>query len=48
MILISLLAIFIDDHLQRLNAAKNVLATVANGVAALLFIAVGHVNWAIT
>ncbi len=46
-ILISLLAIFIDDHLQRLNAAKNVLATVANGVAALLFIAVGHVNWAV-
>jgi uncharacterized membrane protein YfcA len=46
-ILISLLAIFIDDQLQRLNAAKNVLATVANGVAALLFIALGHVDWAV-
>ena len=33
------------DDLQRLNAAKNVLAGVANAVAALLFIAVADVAW---
>jgi uncharacterized membrane protein YfcA len=44
-ILIALLAIFIDDDLQRLNATKNVLAMLVNGVAALLFIAVAHVAW---
>ncbi len=44
-ILIALLAIFLSDDLQRLNAAKNVLAMLVNGVAALLFIAVAHVAW---
>lgn len=44
-LLIALLAIFLDDHLQRLNGAKNVLALVVNGVAALLFAAVSHVAW---
>ena len=44
-ILIALLAIFLSDDLQRLNAAKNVLAMLVNGVAALLFIAVSHVAW---
>ena len=44
-ILIALLAIFIDDDLQRLNAAKNVLAMLVNGVAALIFIVVAHVAW---
>jgi uncharacterized membrane protein YfcA len=44
-ILIALLAIFMDDDLQRLNAAKNVLAALVNGVAALLFIVVAHVAW---
>ena len=33
-ILIALLAIFIDDDLQRLNGTKNVLALTANAVAA--------------
>ena len=37
-ILIALLGIFIDDHLQRLNAFKNVLVAMVNGVAALLFV----------
>jgi uncharacterized membrane protein YfcA len=45
-ILIALLAIFIDDDLQRLNATKNVLALLVNGIAALLFIAVSHIAWA--
>jgi len=44
-ILMSLLAIFLDDQLQRLNAAKNVLAFCANGTSALLFICVTHIAW---
>jgi uncharacterized membrane protein YfcA len=44
-ILLSLLSLLIPDDLQRLNALKNVLAAVANGVAAVLFIAVAHVAW---
>ena len=44
-ILIALLGIFIDDHLQRLNALKNVLAAVVNGVAAVLFVVFAHVAW---
>jgi uncharacterized membrane protein YfcA len=44
-ILLSLLGIFLDDHLQRLNAAKNVLALCANGVSALVFIAATHIAW---
>jgi uncharacterized membrane protein YfcA len=45
-LLIAFLAIFLSDDLQRLNGAKNVLALLINGVAALLFIAVAHVAWA--
>ena len=44
-ILISLLAIFIDDDLQRLNGMKNVLALLANATAALLFVVASHVSW---
>ncbi|HEX5466180.1 MAG TPA: sulfite exporter TauE/SafE family protein [Candidatus Limnocylindrales bacterium] len=44
-LLISLLAIFLSDTLQRLNALKNVLAALVNGVAAVLFILVAHVAW---
>ena len=44
-ILIALLGIFLEDDLQRLNAAKNVLALVINGVAALVFIFAAHVAW---
>lgn len=45
-ILIALLGIFVDDGLQRLNALKNVLAALVNGVAAVLFILFAHVAWA--
>ncbi|MGI8810557.1 MAG: sulfite exporter TauE/SafE family protein [Acidimicrobiales bacterium] len=45
--LIALLGIFLDDSLQRLNAAKNVLAALVNGIAALLFIAFADVDWAV-
>ena len=44
-ILIALLGIFIDDTLQRLNAAKNLLAALVNGVAAVLFAVAAHVAW---
>lgn len=44
-ILIALLAIFIEDDLQRLNGVKNVLALLANGSAAVLFLAASHVSW---
>jgi uncharacterized protein len=44
-ILIALLAIFIDDDLQRLNGTKNALALTANAVAALFFITTTHISW---
>jgi uncharacterized membrane protein YfcA len=44
-ILMSLLALFLPDGMQRLNALKNVLALVANAVAAILFVIVAHVAW---
>ena len=44
-ILIALLAILVDDDLQRLNGLKNLIATVINGVAAIIFIAVAPVAW---
>ena len=42
-LLIGLLGTFLDESLQRVNAAKNVLAGIANGVAALIFIVFAHV-----
>jgi uncharacterized membrane protein YfcA len=44
-ILISLLRLSFHEHLQVLNAIKNVLAGLANLVAGILFIAVAHVAW---
>lgn len=44
-LLIGLLGIFLDDGLQRVNAAKNVLAFLVNGVAAVLFVLVADVDW---
>jgi hypothetical protein len=44
-ILLSLLGIFFADDLQRLNAAKNVLAFLVNGVAALIFMVFAHIAW---
>jgi len=46
-ILISLLAIFIDDDLQRLNGAKNALALIVNAVAGVLFILFTHISWSV-
>lgn len=44
-ILLAVMGIGIDDDLQRLNAMKNVLAAVANGVSGLIFIVVADVDW---
>ncbi len=44
-ILIALLAILVDDDLQRLNGLKNIIATSINAVAAIIFIAVAPVAW---
>lgn len=46
-LLIALLGIFLVDELHRLNATKNVLALVANFVAALLFLAFEDIDWQI-
>lgn len=44
-ILISMLGIFLDDDLQRLNACKNVLAGSVNAVASVVFILTTEVDW---
>ncbi|GAA4235490.1 hypothetical protein FHR32_003218 [Streptosporangium album] len=44
-LLIGLLGSFLDDDLQRVNAAKNVLSLLVNATAAVLFIAVAEVDW---
>lgn len=44
-ILMAVLGIFLDDHLQRLNACKNVLALTVNSVAAVLFVFTTSVDW---
>jgi len=43
--LIGFMALFLDETLQRINALRNVLAAVNNGVAAILFSFVAHVAW---
>jgi uncharacterized protein len=44
-ILLALLGILIAEDLQRLNGVKNVLALIANGVAAVLFVFFADVSW---
>ncbi len=45
-LLIGLMGLLLHDDLQRINATKNVLALIVNAVAAVVFIAVAHVDWA--
>jgi uncharacterized protein len=47
-ILLSILRLCFEEHLQRLNGVKNVLATLANLVAALLFVIVADPVWAVS
>ncbi|MBJ7599292.1 MAG: hypothetical protein DLM67_19720 [Candidatus Nephthysia bennettiae] len=44
-ILMGLLTVMLRDDIQELNAVKNVVAGVANLVAALIFLAVAHIAW---
>jgi len=46
-LLIAWLGALLDADLQRVNALKNVLASIVNGVAAVVFIAVAPVDWQI-
>ncbi|MFD7446227.1 sulfite exporter TauE/SafE family protein [Streptomyces sp. NPDC059909] len=44
-IYLSLMGMLLHDSLQRLNAAKNVLAAIVNGIAALFFLFVADFDW---
>ncbi|MEO8745587.1 MAG: sulfite exporter TauE/SafE family protein [Candidatus Dormiibacterota bacterium] len=44
-ILVGLMGVLINDELQRINALKNVVAAIVNGVAALAFVLLAHVAW---
>ena len=44
-LLIGILGIGLDEPLPRINALKNVLAMLVNGVAGIVFIIVSDVNW---
>ena len=44
-LLMAIMGIGVPDDLQRLNATKNVLALLVNGVAAVVFIAVADIDW---
>jgi uncharacterized membrane protein YfcA len=46
-LLMAVLGIGIQDSLQRLNGTKNVLAGLVNAVAAVVFIVVAEVDWAV-
>jgi uncharacterized membrane protein YfcA len=44
-LLLALFGVFLAEDLQRMNAVKNVLAAIVNGVAAILFMIVADVAW---
>lgn len=44
-LLMAVLGTGVDDSLQRLNAVKNVLAAVVNGIAGAIFVVVADVDW---
>ena len=46
-LLMAILGVGLQETMQRNNATKNVLAASVNGVAAVVFIAVAHVDWKI-
>jgi uncharacterized membrane protein YfcA len=45
-LLLAVLGLALPDDLQRINALKNVLALIVNGVAGIVFVFVAHVAWA--
>jgi uncharacterized membrane protein YfcA len=44
-LLLGLMGLLLNDDLQRINATKNILATVVNGVAAIIFVIEAHIDW---
>jgi uncharacterized membrane protein YfcA len=46
-IMMALFTVGIKDDLQRLNALKNVLSAMVNGVAAVVFLFASHIDWRI-
>jgi uncharacterized protein len=44
-LVIGLLGTFIDEPLQRINGAKNVLVGIVNGTAAVAYVIFAHVSW---
>lgn len=44
-LLVAIMAVALDEDLQRINATKNVLAAVVNTAAAAVFIGTAHVDW---
>jgi uncharacterized membrane protein YfcA len=44
-LVIGLLGTFLDETLQRVNGAKNVLVAVVNGVAAIIYLFFAHIDW---
>ena len=46
-LVIGLLGTFLDEPMQRINAAKNVLVGFVNGVAAVVYIIFAHVSWTV-
>jgi uncharacterized membrane protein YfcA len=44
-LVIGLLGTFLDESMQRVNGAKNVLVAIVNGAAAIVYIIFAHVAW---
>jgi uncharacterized membrane protein YfcA len=44
-ILVGLMGVLLGDTLQRINALKNVVALIVNGVAAVVFVLLAHIAW---
>jgi hypothetical protein len=44
-LIIGLLGVALDETTQRINAIKNILSALVNGVAGIVFIIVSHVAW---
>jgi uncharacterized protein len=44
-LVIGLLGTFLDESMQRVNGAKNVLVAIVNGTAAVVYIIFAHVAW---
>jgi uncharacterized membrane protein YfcA len=44
-LLLGLMGVAFTDNMQRINAVKNVLAALVNGIAALVFVIATHIDW---